>query len=186
MHTKLKKINEGFTIVETLIVLAIAALIITIVLIAVPDLQRSARNSGILHDAQNIAAAVQTYESNNQGSIPNEKPTSEHGPTITIGATATATATAQVQGSDVVNITNFVPASVTWASSSSSSSSSSTSTSTSINVGTIIVVEGANCNGSNPGPATGQSLTPTANSRGVAVYYPIENSSGGNVGCIQV
>ena len=48
MHTKLKKINEGFTIVETLIVLAIAALIITIVLIAVPALQRSAATPLIL------------------------------------------------------------------------------------------------------------------------------------------
>ena len=70
MYLRLKKLEEGFTIVETLIVLAIAALIITIVLIAVPDLQRSARNSNMLHDAQNVASAVQNYESNNQGATP--------------------------------------------------------------------------------------------------------------------
>ena len=103
MYTNLKKVNEGFTIVETLIVLAIAALIITIILIAVPDLQRSGRNSNMLHDAQNVASAVQSFESNNQGSLPGIQTAFQQGSTITIGdptaKPSQATTTATVQGS---------------------------------------------------------------------------------------
>lgn len=177
MYTKLQKIEEGFTIVETLIVLAIAALILIIVLIAVPDLQRSARNTDIYHDAQNVASAVETYEGNNQGAIPEAATGPQQGPTIKIGVAPAATATAAVQGSTYVNITTTLPSSVGWA--------NSPTTGTDVGVGYIVVVSGADCNGSSPGAATGTTLTPNPDSRAVAVYYPIELSSGGNVGCIQ-
>jgi len=180
MYTKLRKVNEGFTIVETLIVLAIAALIITIILIAVPDLQRSGRNSNILHDAQNVATAVQRYESNNQGSIPGV-PTSaiQQGPQVTVGASGTATDTATIQGATFVNQVNVVPASIVWTASPPTSG-------VKIGVGYIVVVLGADCNGTNgPGPATGATLTPNTDARAVAIYYPIETSGGGNVGCVQ-
>ena len=58
MFTKIKKQSEGFTIIEVLIVLAIAGLIMLIVFLAVPALQRNSRNTGRNADASLIAAAV--------------------------------------------------------------------------------------------------------------------------------
>ena len=62
--------NKGFTIVETLIVLAIAAVILIIVLLAVPALQRSSKNATSKNDATTIAGAVSDFESTNGGSYP--------------------------------------------------------------------------------------------------------------------
>ena len=181
MHTKLKKINEGFTIVETLIVLAIAALIITIVLIAVPDLQRSARNTDILHDAQNVAAAVQSYESNNQGALPGVNANPQPGPTITIqgpGGTGVA-ATAKVQASDKVYFANYSSGLAIAYKSPGTSAGISGST---LGPGQILVVYDAECG------TAGNTNTLTSNNRAVAVLYPIESGSGatnGSVACVQ-
>ncbi len=64
----MKKINQkGFSIIEVLIVLAIAGLIMLVVFLAVPALQRNARNNGRSSDAQKFAAAVNQCISNNNG-----------------------------------------------------------------------------------------------------------------------
>jgi len=65
-----KKNTEGFTIIEVLIVLAIAALILLIVFLAVPALQRSSRNNSIKNDASRISTEVANYASNNNGALP--------------------------------------------------------------------------------------------------------------------
>jgi len=70
MLNKLKKTNEGFTIIEIMIVLAIAALILLIVFLAVPALQRSQRNTSRKDDAGRIASAINDYVSNNNGALP--------------------------------------------------------------------------------------------------------------------
>jgi len=70
MQYKYKK-QSGFTIIETMIVLAIAGLIMLIVFLAVPALERSARNTQRKTDAGNILTAIGTYVSNNNGSLPN-------------------------------------------------------------------------------------------------------------------
>lgn len=71
MFTKLKKPNsKGFTIIEIMIVLAIAALILLIVLLAVPALQRGSRNTQRKNDATAIVSAVGDYVNNNNGSFP--------------------------------------------------------------------------------------------------------------------
>lgn len=63
--------NEaGLTIVETLIVLATAAVILLIVLLAIPTLQRNSRNNQRTQDAQTILAAVSQWELNHAGTIP--------------------------------------------------------------------------------------------------------------------
>ncbi len=62
--------NSGFTIIEVLIVLAIAGLIMAVVLLAVPGLQRSQANTAAKTDASHIAAAVSTWSSNNNGIVP--------------------------------------------------------------------------------------------------------------------
>lgn len=58
MYQNLKKRTEGFTIIEVLIVLAIAGLIMLIVFLAVPALQRNSRNNARNNDASRIASAI--------------------------------------------------------------------------------------------------------------------------------
>ena len=50
--------EQGFTIIEVLIVLAIAALIMLVVFLAVPALRRNAANSGRANDAAVVIAAA--------------------------------------------------------------------------------------------------------------------------------
>lgn len=64
-----KKKEEGFTIIEVMIVLAIAGLIILVVLLAVPALQRNSRNTQRSSDAASVAAAVNECLSNRNGQI---------------------------------------------------------------------------------------------------------------------
>lgn len=57
----------GFTIIEVLIVLAIAGLIMLIVFLAVPALQRNSRNTQRSNDASRISAAVNECLNNRNG-----------------------------------------------------------------------------------------------------------------------
>ncbi len=63
----LKKKQEGFTIIEVMIVLVIAAVILLIVFLAVPALQRNSRNTQKKNIAADIAAAVGEFSTNNNG-----------------------------------------------------------------------------------------------------------------------
>ena len=62
--------KKGFTIIEVMIVLAIAGLIMLIVFLAVPALQRTARNTQRKNDASAVAAAVANYIDDNGGTLP--------------------------------------------------------------------------------------------------------------------
>jgi prepilin-type N-terminal cleavage/methylation domain-containing protein len=66
----LKKNSKGFTIIEVLIVLAIAGLIMLVVFLAVPALQRNARNTQRKSDVSAILGSVSEYTSNNAGALP--------------------------------------------------------------------------------------------------------------------
>ncbi len=70
MLNKLKGKAQGFTIIEVLIVLAIAGLILTIVFVAVPQLQRNTRDSKRQSIATRLSTELQNYASNNQGTFP--------------------------------------------------------------------------------------------------------------------
>src|SRR5579864_7451116 len=65
-----RKKSKGFTIIEVMIVLAIASLIIAIILYAVPALQRNARNNERKNDATHLAGLVHEYASNHLGQLP--------------------------------------------------------------------------------------------------------------------
>ncbi|HEX8183043.1 MAG TPA: type II secretion system protein [Candidatus Saccharimonadales bacterium] len=64
------KDKKGFTIIEVLIVLAIAGLILLIVFLAVPSLQRNSRNTARKTDVSNILGAMSEYTNNNGGQYP--------------------------------------------------------------------------------------------------------------------
>lgn len=67
MNTKKEK---GFTIIEVVLVLAIAGLIFMMVFIALPALQRSQRDTQRKNDLSRLVTALNSYQSNNRGSLP--------------------------------------------------------------------------------------------------------------------
>ncbi|MDB5170239.1 MAG: hypothetical protein JWN82_635 [Candidatus Saccharibacteria bacterium] len=62
--------QEGFTIIEVLIVLAIAGLIMLVVFMAVPALQRNSRNTQRKSDVSSILGGYQEAVNNNGGAVP--------------------------------------------------------------------------------------------------------------------
>lgn len=70
MLQKLQKRKEsGFTIIEVLIVLAIAGLILLVVFLAVPALQRNSRNTQYRNEASRLLSAYSEVSSNAGGSV---------------------------------------------------------------------------------------------------------------------
>ena len=71
MRTLIKSKTEGFTLIEVVLVLAIAGLIFLIVFLALPALQRSQRDTQRKNDLSRLMSQVTNYQSNNQGALPN-------------------------------------------------------------------------------------------------------------------
>lgn len=71
---KRKNINskEGFTIIEVVLVLAIAGLIFLMVFIALPALQRSQRDTQRRDDMARFLSQLNQYQANNSGKVPSE------------------------------------------------------------------------------------------------------------------
>jgi len=65
----LKK-DKGFTIIEVVLVLAIAGLIFLMVFIALPALQRSQRDTARKSDVGVVSSAITSYTANNRGVFP--------------------------------------------------------------------------------------------------------------------
>jgi prepilin-type N-terminal cleavage/methylation domain-containing protein len=82
-----KRKASGFTIIEVMIVLAIAGLIMVIVFIAVPQLQRNQRDNARQNIANRIKAEMETYAGNNQGLYSFGNATNAQG--VACGATIT-------------------------------------------------------------------------------------------------
>lgn len=61
--------NPAFTIIEVVLVLAIAGLIFLMVFIALPALQRSQIDTARKNDVSLVAAAVKNWRSNNRGRV---------------------------------------------------------------------------------------------------------------------
>ena len=68
---KKEKKYEGFTIIEVVLVLAIAGLIFLMVFIAWPALQRSQRDTQRRNDYSMLSTAISNYLTNNGGSFKN-------------------------------------------------------------------------------------------------------------------
>lgn len=63
----------GFTIIEVVLVLAIAGLIFLMVFIALPQLQAAQRNTQRREDMSKLNSAIIQYQANNNGKIPNQQ-----------------------------------------------------------------------------------------------------------------
>lgn len=162
-----KRREEGFTIIEVMIVLAIAGLIILVVLLAVPALQRNSRNTTIKNDAAAVAGAINEYQSINNGKMPTNVVSSTSEDTVTVsGSIGTTPVTGKVQGGTKVSIMNvagedgsYVPA----------------------NFSEIGVVIGKKCDTAGTGVDSAAS-----NARAVAITYKLETAgSGGATACTE-
>src|SRR6266404_623557 len=106
MKTKLTRKDHGFTIIEVMIVLAIAGLILAIIFLAVPALQRNARNNERKNDATHLAGLVSEYAGNHAGVLPTQigagagqmDLTNEHWALMTAPVTANIIVGAQTWG----------------------------------------------------------------------------------------
>lgn len=163
MLNKLKKDNQGFTIIEVMIVLAIGGMIILVVLLAVPAVQRNARNTAIKSDASAVAGAISEFSSNNDGAKPVAANSDNVSGTVTINNASGTAATAKIQ------------ASTTWFDGDGAPGAAITPV-----AGELRVYFGAKC----PVTVTGASVLPTTNTRGTAIVYGVETSGGVQAKCL--
>lgn len=70
MNVQQKNKEKGFTIIEVVLVLAIAGLIFLMVFIALPALQRGQRDTQRRDDVSRFVSQLNSYATNNRGSIP--------------------------------------------------------------------------------------------------------------------
>ncbi|MCL2085715.1 type II secretion system GspH family protein [Candidatus Saccharibacteria bacterium] len=64
--------KKGFTIIEVVLVLAIAGLIFMMVFIALPALQRSQRDTQRRNDIARMQTAINNFQTNNRGRLPTD------------------------------------------------------------------------------------------------------------------
>jgi prepilin-type N-terminal cleavage/methylation domain-containing protein len=162
INKKNKGSESGFTIIEVLIVLAIAGLILVVVLIAIPQLQRNQRNSARQNDASRVATSVSNWVANNNGGVPS---TAAHLDEISADLGGLSQYTLVTSGAGA----NFTIA---------------TGTQVAVaNINNISVVTGARCGTS--GASVGGAGT---SSRQFVILYATETSAGGTVTgqCLEV
>jgi type IV pilus assembly protein PilA len=152
-----RKEQKGFTIIEVLIVLAIAGLIMLIVFLAVPALQRNSRNTQAKNAASSILGAISEYQNNNNGGMPTGASVAADGTVTVSGAAGTTSSSAKIQGGFTVSASTTFPA-----------ASSGT--------GAFTVAFGRKCNGN-----TGF----TNANRSTAIAFVIEGGSADATQCVE-
>ena len=150
----LKKDFGGFTIIEVMIVLAIAAVIMVVVFLAVPNLQRSSRNTQRRTDANNILSVANEYKSDNSGAAPGCYILANG--SFSVGSDTSSTCAKNLVSTKVSTQTT-APTAASFV-----TAVPGTLPATPAN-GTIIIYSGAQC--TNNAPATGA---------GVVVWYSVE------------
>ncbi len=163
----MKKINQkGFSIIEVLIVLAIAGLIMLIVFLAVPALQRNSRNTQRRQDVSSTISAIQEYMNNNNGKLPTDNNT-----------LTAAINNAKLGFYDVSNLNGAN--STTWRTTASATVAT--------NASDVFIINYAKC-GSIPaaGTAAIDLSTGGPTKRNVVAVYQSETSSNFQVQCIDM
>lgn len=173
-----QKRQQGFTIIEVLIVLAIAALILLIVFLAVPALQRNSRNTGRNSDASRVAAAANSYVANKNGNLP--KNAANMGTILSEAGTLGQYST-MINGAGV-DTTTCVAGSMTATNLTICKGAGVTITPVASVDGMVLAVS-AKCDNSG-GSAQGAILVGT--SRQMALVYPIEGGSAAISKCIDI
>lgn len=157
MYQKLHKKSEGFTIIEVLIVLAIAGLIMLIVFLAVPALQRNSRNTSRRNDVGRVGSTVSEFVSNNNGALP----TSANVTAIRDAAGRLSQYDFTAEPTSLMIASGGTPAAIS-------------------DINQIRIVTARKC-------GTGGAVTDSgASARSVAIQYAVESSSGVTAVCQEV
>ncbi|HSW85160.1 MAG TPA: prepilin-type N-terminal cleavage/methylation domain-containing protein [Candidatus Saccharimonadales bacterium] len=198
-----KETTKGFTIIEVMIVLAIAGLILLIVFLAIPALQRNARNTQRKSDVSAMLAAMNNFTNNNNGSLatsagyetadtktavyyckgatPSVGTTLDHDITYAAGncpTTATNSEQAKIGIYDLTNAANV------WMANAAAPPtvvlSSAATTATNISINSIVINVGYSCG--SPASANG-ILQP----RAISIYYvtEVKGNNLGNLQCVE-
>lgn len=161
MFVKKSDQSKGFTIIEVLIVLAIAGLIMLIVFLAVPALNRNSRNTQRRNDAAAIAAAFAEKLNNNSSTQP-----ASCNPTTAAGCWITEAKLSIIDGTTATN--------VVWTLNASAPASAPTNT----NVDNIVIQNYLKCS-ANVATLAG------ASKRSVVVLFAVETSTSTTAQCIE-
>ena len=146
---------QGFTIIEVLIVLAIAGLILLVVFLAVPALQRNSRNTQYRTEASRLLSGAQEFVNNSNGTLPASSGS----------GTAGSDAASIYDNSNAKNITTLTVV------------NPGTTTAVTPTLSTATLETGAKC----PTTVSGTSVTPVttnAPSRSLILIYGIEKNDG--------
>jgi len=164
--------NKGFTIIEVMIVLAIAALILLVVFLAVPALQRSQRNNARKTDSSRVAAAVVEFTSNNSGNLP----------TTTADCTTVVTSVGTLAQYSFANPCTVAPSATMPASVTTGNlyivNAGVTAAAPASQNGVMILVDGAVCNGATAVQTAG------ATAKNAALLYSIESGNTFTWACV--
>lgn len=194
--------QEGFTIIEVLIVLAIAGLIMVIVFLAVPALQRNSKNTQRKNDVSALATAIANFTSNNNGALPtavgNVTADAKSGAVYCNGASPTGitakTNVTYAAANCKTNNPNYEQAKFgsydptvaninlsTTATTPTVVATSVTNSATSINNAGMIIKLGYKCDGASP-------IVGDASPRSASIFYVLDNGSnlGGTLVCQDV
>jgi prepilin-type N-terminal cleavage/methylation domain-containing protein len=164
LHKLKNRKEEGFTIIEVLIVLAIAGLILLIVFLAVPALQRNSRNTSRKTDVGRVSGALQEWQSNHNGA------------TFTAGAGG-------ANVSEVINsagtLSQYTPAYAATIGANSftvvvGATGALTGGVNNVNLGSLQVATGATCDTATAGAAIASS-----SNRRMALQYLVEQGTNG-------
>ncbi|MGH7234275.1 MAG: type II secretion system protein [Candidatus Saccharimonadales bacterium] len=183
MHLKLKN-RKGFTIIEIMIVLAIAGLIMLIVFLAVPALQRTSRNTSRKNDDGNFNSALSTWVSNNNGTLPGMETGAFVQNTCNTDATSIANSI-KLGYYTTANVTCANASGATVNSCATAGSGCGVGTSTSAGTENIILDEGAVCASPQPTPGTAGAMTTTtgATTRSYVTLYMVETGAAPQAEC---
>lgn len=155
------KNKRGFTIVETLIVLAIVGAIMLVVFLAVPALQRNSRNTSLKNDVSNLISAISEFSTNHNGKLPTNMDEDGNGNFTFYTTSADSGSVAQINGGTDVNF--FDDGSLN---------------SFPTDFGTINIGTGVKCD------TTGDDPVLTTSNRSVAAAFLVETASGSVKQCV--
>jgi len=165
--------KKGFTIIEVVLVLAIAGLIFLMVFVALPALQRSQRDTQRRNDYSMLSTAITNYMTNNNGILPKVNATLDASTYINANGTDPngfayniVVTQCSGKGTDAVCAVNTSGADKMTKLTMGSNDNAST---------VVFVVRNADCTGID---AAGNSVPQyNASSRAFAIYGPLETTT---------
>lgn len=158
-HVRQAKKEKGFTIIEVLIVLAIAGLILLVVFLAVPALQRNSRNTQRTTDVGNILSGINEFVGNNNGRLPDAGDTSDSNGDLILGDSN--------NNQIPVRLGYYAPGDISIVNYSAANAANPQ------NEDVVRLVKGAICDPNTIGNATNSG----ASARSIVALYTLENDS---------